>query len=331
MSSAHVPSLPGQDDFAANSPVISVIMPNFNGAQLIARSIDSVLHQTFHDLELIIVDDGSTDESIAVVSGYGDNRIRIFQQSHDGVCAARNQGIGRARGKYIAFLDSDDTWAPDCLERLHDAISHAPDAAIAYCGWQNIGLGSERDKGFVPPDYETPDKLEMWIRNSRWPIHAALTTKHAIQAAGGFNPRYPTSEDFLLWLRIVAEHKIIRVPEVLAFYYHHTGPRATSDRVRMALNHFGAQREYLQEHPSIRKMLGRHKVRDLTVGELLKRAYECYWQGDLESARKIFRRVMKAGYGNTSDWKRMLLALLPLKLHRQLVHERTVPQCLNKQ
>lgn len=306
----------------ADNPVISVIMPNFNGAQLISRSIDSVLLQTFRDLELIVVDDGSSDASVAVVNGVPDKRVRLLQQDHGGVCAARNRGIDGARGKYIAFLDSDDTWAPTCLERLYAAISSAPDAAIAYCGWQNIGLGGARDKAFVPPDYETPDKLELWIRNSRWPIHAALTRKTAILAVGGFDPRFPTSEDFLLWLQIVAENKIVRVPEVLAFYYHHEGPRATRDRVRMALNHLEAQGAFLRKHPGIHKTLGRGKVRALTVGELLDRGYECYWQSDLENARKIFRRVMKAGYGGVTDWKRMLPALLPLNLHKRLVSGR---------
>lgn len=322
MHSEHHPSLATPANREADVPMISVIMPNFNGAQLISRSINSVLLQTFHDLELIVVDDGSKDESIAVVKGSPDKRIRLFQQDHEGVCAARNRGIDHARGKYIAFLDSDDTWAPTCLARLHEAILRAPDAAIAYCGWQNIGLGGGRDKAFIPPDYETPDKLELWIRNTRWPIHAALTRKDAIVAVGGFNPRYPTSEDYLLWLKIVGENKIVRVPEVLAFYYHHNGPRATGNKVRMALNHLGAQRDYLQEHPSVRKMLGWHKVRDLTVGELLKRGYECYWQDDLESARKIFQRVMKAGYGDANDWKRMLPALLPLNLHKRLLRQR---------
>ena len=105
-----------------DTPAISVVMPNYNGARLILRSIDSVLLQTFQDLELIIIDDGSKDESVALVNGLSDKRVRLIQQLHEGVCSAHNRGIQSARGTFIAFLDSDDTWAPPFLERLHQAI-----------------------------------------------------------------------------------------------------------------------------------------------------------------------------------------------------------------
>jgi len=121
----------------------------------------------------------------------------------------------------------------------------------------------------------------------------------------------------------VAKHRIVRVPEVLAFYRHHDGTRATRDRLRMALNHLGAQLAFLRGNPLVRRRLGRRGARDSTLGELLKRGNECYWQGDLDSARAIFRRVMRSGYGAPSDWKRMLPALLPAGLHRFLLKRRT--------
>lgn len=302
-----------------------MIMPNFNDAWLISRSIDSVLLQTFRDLELIVVDDGSSDDSLAVVRKFEDKRIRLLQQDHGGVCAARNRGIKLSRGSYIAFLDSDDTWECECLERLHEALSNAPDAALAYCGWRHTGLGAEGETGFIPPNYETPEKLELLLRDSRWPIHAALTKRSAILSAGGFNPRYQTSEDFLLWLKIAGDHRIVRVPEVLAIYHHHHGSRATSNRLRMAVNHLEAQQEYLQHRPDAQRKLGPAKIRALTLGELLRRGNACYWRGDLEDARAIFRRVMKSGYGDASDWKRMLPALLPAGLHKRVLRRRQAP------
>lgn len=318
-------SRPLPDDGGAplgEAPRISVIMPNYNGARLISRSIDSVLGQTYGDLELLVVDDGSRDDSVAVVESCTDTRVKLLRQDHQGVCAARNLGIKQARGRYIAFLDSDDTWAPHCLERLHDALTRMPHAALAYCGWQNVGLEGGRGDPFIPPDYEIPDKLELWLRNCRWPIHAALTRTEALRAAGGFDPAFPTSEDFLLWLKIVTMYPIVRVPEVLAYYFHHGGPRATTNKLRMAMNHLGAQLHFLSGRPDVLATLGRAKVRDSTFGELLARGYACYWKGELECARPIFRRAMKAGYGKSTDWVRMLPSLLPLGMHRWLLRHR---------
>lgn len=295
-------------------------MPNYNGARLIARSIESVLAQTLDRFELLIVDDGSTDESVNIIRGFGDKRIQLLQQDHQGVCAARNLAISGSRGEFIAFLDSDDTWAGNFLEKLVAALKSSPGAVLAYCGWQNVGLEGGRGKPFIPPDYETPDKLALWVQSCRWPIHAALTRRDAILSVGGFDARYPTSEDFLLWLRIVTRNKIMRVPEVLAFYYHHEGPRATTNQVRLALNHLNAQWAYLHENPNARRSLERRKLRELTYGELLKRGYACYWQGQLVSARHIFRRVILAGYGDMKDWKYMLPSLLPLSLHERLIN-----------
>lgn len=305
-----------------NTPGISVVMPNYNGGLLLSRAVDSVLRQSFSAFELILIDDGSTDNSLEVARSFEDGRVRVIEQHHKGVCAARNRGIREARGSFIAFLDSDDTWAPNCLERLHDVLAQTPDAAIAYCGWQNVGLTGERGKPFIPPDYEIPEKIELWLENCRWPIHAALARTNAIEAVGGFNPDFPTSEDFLLWLQIVAHRKIVRVPEVLAFYFHHEGERATRNLVRMAVNHLCTQEYFLEHNPAIRTKLGPQKIRGLTVGEMLRRGYQCYWGDDLRCARAIFRQVMKRGYGTAADWKRMLPALLPLGMHRWLVQKR---------
>jgi len=89
----------------------------------------------------------------------------------------------------------------------------------------------------------------------------------------------------------------------------------------MAINHLGAQEYFLELNPAVVKQLGRTVIAELTVGEMLRRGYECYWKGDLHAARKIFRQVMKTGYGKASDWKRMLPSLLPLTLHRLMLQK----------
>ena len=301
------------------NPSISIIMPCYNVAAHLPQSVNSVLSQTFIDWELITVDDGSNDNTLTWLQTQTNPRLRVISQVNQGVCAARNHGLAEARGEYIAFLDADDTWETRCLEKLRAALVVNPDAALAYCGWQNLGLPGGRGAPFVPPDYEGPNKAVDLFRNCRWPIHAALTRRSAIEEAGRFDERFITSEDYLLWLKIALRHPIVRVPEVLAYYHFHGSAQATGNRLRLAYNHWLVQRDFLHGHADFAKGLGWHKVRELTHGELLQKGMAAYWARDLLTARAIFRVVMKSGYGKLKDWKIMLPALLPLSVHQTLV------------
>ncbi|HRK79301.1 MAG: glycosyl transferase [Hydrogenophilales bacterium 17-64-11] len=298
---------------------ISIVMPCYNAAAHLPASIGSVLAQTCGDWELIAVDDGSTDATLDWLRSQTDPRIRVHAQSNRGVSAARNAGLARARGRYVAFLDADDTWAADYLDRMLAALQGSPGAVLAYCGWQNLGLPDGRGAPFVPPDYENADKAETLFAGCRWPIHAALVKREAVLAAGGFDPALKNAEDYALWLRVATTAPIVRVPEVLAFYHFHGGEQASGDHARAALQHYQAQLKYLAAHPALGSALGESRIRELTAGELLKRGYARYWQRDLPAARRIFRTVMKQGYGTLRDWKYMLPALLPLPLHRALL------------
>jgi glycosyltransferase involved in cell wall biosynthesis len=299
---------------------ISIIMPCFNAETYIARGVESVLGQTFQDIEVIIINDGSTDSSHEIISRFTDQRLKIISQENRGVSASRNRGLEAATGELIAFLDADDTWDRTCLEKLYGALKASPDAAASYCGWQNIGLPGGKGNPYVPPDYEVEGKFEHLLKSCPWPIHAALTRRSAIEEAGQFDERFSNAEDYGMWLKMAWFHRIVRVPEVLAFYYFHEGAQASNNRARAACDHWKVQVEFLKENPGITKKLGRRLVRRLTNGQLLRSGYECYWSRDLESARRIFRSVMSTGYGSLSDWKYMTPALLPLRMHRFLIH-----------
>lgn len=111
---------------------ISIIIPAYNRAKLIPRAIESVLNQTWDDWELIIVDDGSTDDTKAVINQYlTDKRVSYYHQKNEGVCAARNHGAQKAKGEYLIFLDSDDEFMPDYLEQIHNLFHKEPDAIFA--------------------------------------------------------------------------------------------------------------------------------------------------------------------------------------------------------
>lgn len=294
-------------------------MPCFNAAAYLPDSVGSVLTQTFGDWELIAVDDGSSDGTLPWLQAQTDKRIRTLTQPNQGVSAARNVGLAEARGTFVAFLDADDTWAPTFLEKMLAALQSRPDAALAYCGWQNLGLPGGRGEPYVPPEYENPAKAETLFAGCRWPIHAALVKRAAVLAANGFDLTLKNAEDYALWLRVATSAPIVRVPEVLAFYHFRGCPQASSNKARAALHHLHAQQHYLAQHPDFHAALGKSRARELTLGELLKRGYACYWQRDLPAARQIFRAVMKQGYGTLSDWKYMLPTLLPESWHRRLI------------
>lgn len=294
-------------------------MPCYNAEQHLPTSVGSVLAQTLSDWELIAVDDGSEDETLRWLRSQTDPRIRVHTQANQGVSAARNAGLIMARGRYVAFLDADDTWSSSFLEEMTAALDENPGNVLAYCGWQNLGLPGGRGEPYVPIDYENTDKVESLFTRCRWPIHAALVKRDAVSNAGGFDVRLKNAEDFALWLEIATGAPIVRVAKVLAYYHFHEGTQASANRGRAALHHLDAQIGYLAKHPEFRLKQGEPRVRKLLYGELLNRGYECYWEGDLSAARMIFRVVMQQRYGALKDWKYMLPALLPESWHRQLI------------
>lgn len=309
----------GMQPSVGEGPRVSVIMPCYNAEATVVCAIVSVQAQTLADWELIVVDDGSADDSAALVAAIGDPRIVLVRQANGGSAAARNRGLREARGELIAFLDADDTWHRTFLVRMAEALGRCPDAVLAYCGWQNLGLPGGRGAPFVPPDYDSRDRAETLLGGCRWPIHGVLVRRPAIERSGGFDERLQAAVDYDLWLRVAHEGALVRVPEVLAYYHHHAGEQITKNRLRVALNHCWAQRKYLVQHPEVARRLGSRRVRELVEGALLRRGYACYWARDLVAARAIFRMVMRAGYGRPRDWLYMFPALLPLRLHRGLL------------
>lgn len=300
-------------------PLVSIVMPCFNAADHLPRSIGSVQAQTFPSWRLIVVNDGSSDGTLEWLRRQSDERIEVISQVNLGLSAARNAGLAAARSRYVAFLDADDTWHPEFLEEMYNALTRRPDAVLAYCGWQNLGLPGGRGAPFVPPEYESSEKLETLFAACRWPVHAALVKLASVREVGGFDRSLKSCEDFALWLRLATTAPIVRVPKVLAYYHFHGGNQLTQNRVQMALSHLKVQHDYAQEHPQIATVLGRIRLRELTLGHLLERGYLTYWERDLPAARAIFREVMRHGYGTRKDWLYMLPSLLPLLLHRTLI------------
>jgi glycosyltransferase involved in cell wall biosynthesis len=307
----------------AEGALISVIMPSYNAEASIRQSLASALNQTYRNLEVIVVDDASTDATVAIVRQMQglDSRVRLIRQARNaGAGAARNRAIHEAAGELLAFLDADDTWAANCLEKLHEGLESSVDAVLAYCGWQNLGLEPQCCPPYVPPDYEAGNKLEYFLKTCPWPIHAVLVRKAVIVELGGFDERWSSCMDFDLWLRLGWCRKVVRVPEVLAFYHHHDGnSRITRNRARVALNHWRIQKKFLDEHPELVARIGAERLDDLVDGELLYRAFEAYWKRDLATARILFRHLTRHARGRLPGWQYRWPSFLPERWHAGLI------------
>ena len=189
-------------------PLFSVVIPVRNRATTLARAIDSVLQQSITDLELLIIDDGSNDRTPELVDSYStDNRVRYFRQDHQGVSAARNFGIGKARAKYIAFLDSDDQWLPKKLALQYQFFAQNPQFRIVQTNEIWIRNGVRVNAGIVhrkqDGDIFQPSLMRCLITPSSVVMDAQL-----IAEIGCFDTKLPACEDYDLWLRITARYPI---------------------------------------------------------------------------------------------------------------------------
>lgn len=305
-------------------PEISVVMACHDAEPFVGEAVASVCGQTFRAVELIVVDDGSTDASAAIVAerAAADLRVRLIRQENRGPYPARNRGLSEARGRFLAFLDADDYWEPDCLAHLHAALTNSG-ADLAYCGWQNVGEATVGNEPYVPPAYEEGDVVARFLRGCPWPIHACLTRREVIDGVGGFSERCFSSMDFDLWLRISARtQRIVRVPEVLAYYRWHGGGQISAVRWRQVLDAWQVRRDFVRFHPEAVAHLDRRTRRELVHGDLLRRGYTAYWRRDLDSAGRLFRRALVTGCWHLPDLKYLLAACLPAPLYRTLLQLR---------
>ncbi len=297
--------------------LVTILMPAFNAEAFLQQSVGSILNQSFSNFELIIIDDGSTDNTydVAMDLAAKDQRIKALQKDNAGWPAARNYGLARSKGSLIALLDADDTWHPTFLERMYSALRANSDYGISYCGWQHLGVSEGRGKPYIPEEFETPDKVAKLLRGCPWPIHATLVRRYLIENAGGFNESLSSTADYDLWLKIAINTKLIRVPEVLAFYHHHDSGQITDNRARIAINQHKIQRAFLYSRPDIQKLVGVRQAKGIISKRLLYQGFDCYWTHDLPAARKIFLHAMRYGYGSPMQWIYMLPSLLPLPIH----------------
>lgn len=217
-------------------PIISVVIPAYNVERTILDTLDSVFQQTFTDFEVIVIDDGSTDRTVQLLDKIQDPRLKVFSYSNGGLPAARNRGIARASGDYIAFLDADDLWTADKLELQFAALKADPAAGVAYSWTCNM---SQTGEAFYPGHsvtYAGNVYAQLLLGNFLASGSNCLIRRDAIASVGEFDPSLKSYEDWDYWLRLAARWTFVVVPKYQILYRQSSG--AMSSKIDV-MEHYG--------------------------------------------------------------------------------------------
>jgi len=275
-------------------PSLTVLMPVYNAATHLEDAITSVLAQSFEDFELLLMDDGSTDESMEVAREFRDKRIRIESQAENlGLIETLNRGIDMSRGSLLARMDADDVSHPERFAMQVDFLGLNPDIAGVSCGFDLMD-----DCGRpLPDDYGRLRPVESLAL--RWALHFGCFFTHSgamfrtsvLSASGGFDSRYAYAEDYELWLRLVDEHRLANIPRILLTRREHGANVSTRFRE--------IQREnaYLALQASVKRLLKRRidfdEIRHLRDGTLPETARQTKAVAALY--REIFDALTRSG------------------------------------
>ena len=229
------------------SELVSIVIPIYNHAGFLPDAIESVLRQTYSNLEIVVVDDGSTDRTAEVVKAYP--RVRYLRQHRQGLAAARNAGLRACRGEYVVFLDADDRLLPNHVETGVRAFHARPDAALV-CG--DFCLFGSEERWHVHCCEPRPDHYASLLRcNFIGAVHSAMFRRVVVDELGGFSPHLHACEDYELYFRIARTHPIYCHHELVAEYRRHGSQLSRQWDVMFAsaLSVLRAQWPHVKGHP----------------------------------------------------------------------------------
>jgi glycosyltransferase involved in cell wall biosynthesis len=209
--------------------VISVVLPVRDGERWLREALDSVLAQTYRDLELVVVDDGSRDRTPEILGGVDDERLRVVRQDAAGLVAALNRGTAEAGGDVIARMDADDVSLPARLERQAALLRADERVGVVGCGVETIDEAGNPQSSWLLPADDAALRRRLLLRNP-FAHGSVVIRREALERAGGYRSDYGANEDYDLWRRIAQGWRLAAVPEVLYRYREHGAAVTKVDR-----------------------------------------------------------------------------------------------------
>jgi glycosyltransferase involved in cell wall biosynthesis len=299
-------------------PIVSVVIPAYNAEHLVAHAVESVLAQSFSAYEAIVVDDGSEDDTRSVVASYGD-RVRLVSQENGGVASARNRGIEQARGRWVAFLDTDDHWRPAHLDLLLAAAAAEPQAHLVY------GSKVTVDEHDVPIVHnEVPRFPTGWIfgdlvEDCLITTSTTMARRETLCALGGFDedPRFSVTQDWDLYFRLAARYPVTAARDTHVAYRrlaqslsHQVVPTVIGNIAALGTAHQLLERGHVAAE---------NRPHEIDMVDRWRRAYEeavvdTFTKGHYGAARTLGRQALAAGHLTRPAAVRTMLAHLPENL-----------------
>lgn len=230
-------------------PLVTVVIPTFNRAHLVVDALESVAAQTYWPLEVVVVDDGSSDGTERVVQDWGNSnpniRLRCVTQAHAGGNAARNKGIAEAQGEYVAFLDSDDRWVAEKTAQQVRVIEARPEVGAVYCGVFETMIETGESAAIESRSWPEGDILsDLLVRDGTAPTSAWLVRRELFKFTGVFDVSLRARQDWDMWIRLAQHTRIAAVKKALVEMRSHAGPRTISDPNRELHAHRAILRKY---------------------------------------------------------------------------------------
>lgn len=279
-----------------SAPAVSVVIATYNRANYLAETIDSVLSQSFQKFELIVVDDGSTDETRRVVAPYG-SRVRYFYQENRGPSAARNLGARNASAGWVSIQDSDDLCLPNHLETLYGYANKHPESGMVFANGSYLG-GPAHDRETIIPAAKSRRLAEQGVRledlfdKSIVRLQAALISKRCYDDVGGHDESLRISMDLDLTFRLISRYPVAYIDEVVFSYRRHSGNISGNQELRL-LENIRVIEKLLDQNGEAEESLGKRRVAARLAYRYYRLAKGRWKTGERDKSREALREAIR--------------------------------------
>ena len=303
-----------EPDNITSNPFFSVVVPTYNCADLLARALSSIFGQTFQNFEVIVIDNASTDHTGRVLESIDDNRLSVIDVQNNGnIANSRNLGIQKARGDWIAFLDSDDNWLPEKLETIHAAICGTPGIVLLCHDEWIVVDGVKKSKNRYQPKISNVHESLIFFGNCL-STSAVTLRKDIANKTDGFSERrdFISVEDYEYWIRLARTGEYRFINKVLGEYHIH-GSNVTKNIENHALAYISVAEHHLdlwrKEHPGSDKKVKRRRAQVWAEA-----AHLFLKEGDFSEARKYATRALSFDPFGWKSWAIIGLSIMHIPI-----------------